>query len=203
MYVISDGLGAAPISTVVETSVGAGLLMAAPFTGPAAPFVALAGGVADLLAAVGVGTGCGQSCITASQYADKAQAILYQNLQAYMAVPTPRPKSIQAAALANFDQTWSGYEQACASVPGQAGLDCVSARQAGACHYQANGECWNWFVGFRDPIANDPNVVPDDQAVSGGSALTPSSVTGVAASVSSWWPYLAVAAGVFAVWKLS
>ena len=200
MYLMRQGLGAAaPTSTIVETSVGAALLSAAPFTGPAAPFVALAGGVSDLLAAIGVGAGCGQSCITASQYADKAQALMLQNLQTYMALAKPRAQSAQAAALSVFDQLWSGYETACATVPGAAGQNCIADRQEGACKYQANGACWNWFVGFRDPIANDPNVVPDSQAVGSTASSLLSSVSGS----SSMLPWALAAAAVVAVFVLA
>src|SRR5215469_8532482 len=38
---------------------GSVLLTAAPFAGPAAPFLAIAGGVAELLGAIGIGRGCG------------------------------------------------------------------------------------------------------------------------------------------------
>lgn len=30
--------------------------------------------------------------------------------------------------------------------------------------------CWNWFIGYYDPIANDPTVVPDP--VPGAAALS-------------------------------
>jgi hypothetical protein len=31
------------------------------------------------------------------------------------------------------------------------------------------GECWNWHNGYRDPIANDPNVVDDTLSTSSAS----------------------------------
>ena len=37
-------------------------------------------------------------------------------------------------------------------------MACIADRQRGGCHYQSNGQCWNWFIGYRDPIANDPQV---------------------------------------------
>jgi hypothetical protein len=66
---------------------------------------------------------------------------------------------------------------------GQAGQNCITDRERGACKYQTSGcalstgtppvwgcgangsgnQCWNWFIGYRDPIANDtpnPNPAP-------------------------------------------
>ena len=193
------GLGAASGAQDL-TAAGAMVLSGAKFTGPAAPFVAVAGVAAELLGALGVGAGCGQSCITASAFADKAQPIFYQNLQTYMALPKPRAASAQAAALAVFDALWAGYLQQCATVPGAAGSNCVADRAAGACHYKVNGACWNWFVGFRDPIAHDPDVVPDSQLATAADSLA-ASVTGGGSG--STWGLLALAAGVVAVLAFS
>ena len=63
---------------------------------------------------------------------------------------------------------------------GTAGQACVGDRQQGACHYQSNGACWNWFVGYRDPIANDPHVAANAAASplsSVASSILPASVT--------------------------
>jgi len=91
----------------------------------------------------------------------QAERLLQQNLAAWQSLP-PAQKNFatQSAALANFDATWAAVVQACTgtAVYGSAGQACVADRQAGACHYQPNGQCWNWFVGYRDPIANDPQV---------------------------------------------
>ena len=88
--------------------------------------------------------------------------------------------SLQAAALNNFDTVWNALKTACSDPSlGAAGQRCISDRQQGSCAYKVspggwqngvyvyngpNGSgssCWNWFVGYRDPIANDPTVVPD------------------------------------------
>jgi hypothetical protein len=61
----------------------------------------------------------------------------------------------------NFDNVWAGVVQACQGTGqyGSVGIACVADRQQGARHYQPQpGQCWNWFVGYRDPIANDPQV---------------------------------------------
>lgn len=156
----------------------AGALSGIPVVGPA---VAAAAQIGLLLA--NVFSGCGKTCVEASNLANQAEPILLQNLQNYLNAPI-RYASLQAAALNNFDLTWNALTQACSDPSlGSAGQACISDRQRGACHYQtspggwsqASGNwtyqgagpqgsgtsCWNWFVGYRDPIANDPGVVPD------------------------------------------
>lgn len=151
-------LGSVATSTQVETAVGSSLLTAAPFSGPAAPFLAVAGGMAELLAMFGVGSGCGDSCVLSSAYANKAESVLQQNLTTYMGLPTPRSCVAQTTALNIFDTIWSDLVAQCSNPQlGTAGKNCISDRQRGACHYgsQSAGTCWNWFIGYRDPIAND------------------------------------------------
>lgn len=138
---------------------------------------AAAGAVAGLL--YNVFKGCGQSCVKATEIANQVEPILSQNVTAYLAEPV-HYASLQAAYLNNFDTAWNALVQAC-SDPAllAAGQNCITDRQRGSCAYKtspggwngrtytppgANGSgsaCWNWFVGYRDPIANDPNVVAD------------------------------------------
>lgn len=157
----------------------AGVLGAAAIPLVGAAFAGIFIGIEALL-----NSGCGQSCVITSNWANQAEALLKQNLAAYMALPTPRAQSAQAAYLANFDKVWTYLVQECSS-PGlsTAGKNCIADRQAGACHYKQNGQCWNWFTGYRDPIADDPNVVEDSAA----STVT-SAFTGAASSlgVSPW-----------------
>ena len=171
----SAGLGAAyGEGGQIMSTVGGGLLAAAPFAGPAAPFVALAGAIVTFLGQMGVGSGCGASCVMSTAYANKAEQLLGQNIAAYFAIAAPRPKSVQMAALANFDTIWNDLKQQCSNPAlGDPGRRCISDRQSGSCAYHqpaasvppwgtpAAGQCWNWFSGYRDPIANDPNVVAD------------------------------------------
>lgn len=149
--------------------------------GPAAIFLEVAGAVAELLGAIGIGQGCGNTCIAATEFANQAEPLLRQNLNTYLGLPIPRYQSQQTAALNIFDQTWAALisPNACGNPAlGSAGKACVSDRQRGSCAYTgSDGKCWNWFIGYRDPIANDPNVVPDTPASSVASAV--SSVTGL------------------------
>jgi hypothetical protein len=186
------GLGVtsvAPLSTTIEGSVASGLLAAIPFSGPAAPFVAAGAAVASLLAKFGVGSGCGQSCVLSSEYANAAEAALQQNIQTYFSLPTPRDPVAQQTAMQLFQTVWADLQQQCGnSALGTAGQKCITDRQSGACTWKQTttspllsipgepqpGECWNWWNGYYDPIANDPNV---------GAATVASSATGVIDSV--------------------
>jgi len=156
----------------------AGALAGIPVVGAAVSALSSIG-----LVLANVFAGCGQTCVEATSLANQAEPNLQQNLEAYLAAPI-HYASLQAAALNNFDLTWQALESACSNPSlGSAGQACISDRQAGSCAYKtsaggwqqvngvwqyqnpgANGSgpaCWNWFVGYRDPIANDPIVVPD------------------------------------------
>ena len=170
------GLG---VTSQVMAATGGVLMSLAPVP-VAGPFIAIAGAVTELLASIGIGAGCGNTCIQASNYANQAESLLKQNLAAYMALATPRPMSAQQAALNNFTQIWNGLVTACAAISGAAGTNCVADRQQGACHYQVNGACWNWYIGYHDPIANDPNVYNDSVASSSPVATSNTSATAAA-----------------------
>ena len=100
--------------------------------------------------------------VATTQIVDAVEPKLKENVDAYLALPV-HYESAQKAALANFDAGWAYVVSQC-NIPemGDPGVRCTSDRQSGACVWRdAQGECWNWFKGYRDPIANDPNVVPD------------------------------------------
>lgn len=156
--------------------------------------VALAGPVGAAIAGViAVGSliatmffnGCGETCVRASQDADKYGALAQKNLQAYMSSPV-HYASLQAAALNNFDTLLNALQTACSDPAlGAAGQRCISERLV-----KGNPAPWcptktgcDWITTMRDPIANDPNVVPDpspvtqsSQAVSGAGSSALSSL---------------------------
>jgi hypothetical protein len=153
---------------------------------------AIAGAIALSVAIYKMVQGCGQTCIEASDLANQAEALLLQNLQNYMNAPV-HYASLQAAALNNFATVWASLQQACGNPNlSTAGMNCLKDRQAGACHYttspggwqgstyvypgaQGSGSaCWNWYVGYHDPIANDPTVQPDPVTSNGSSSTTSS-----------------------------
>ena len=170
--------------------------LAIPVLGP------IAAGLASLgMLLANAFSGCGQSCVAATNIVNQVEPLLQRNVSTYLSSPT-RTKSMQAAALNNFDATWTALTQACQQVGGQGGAGCISGREQGACDYKtspgawtgctyqgagANGSgstCWNWFVGYRDPIANDPCVV-DDSTVLGAASSAASTVTSAVSSVAS------------------
>ena len=180
----------------------------------AIPFAGIAVALFELLSNVfGLGSGCGQTCVMTTQIVNKLEPYLQQNVDAYMS--GGHTQSEQATALALFDNVWAAVQQGCSSGALQgtgAGQRCVTDRQSGACVWKSsafgwiNGQfvpsgpngsgsqCWNWFSGYRDPIANDPTVRPDPSPLSTvGSEL--SSVFGASGMPST--PLL-VAAGLLA-----
>ena len=129
--------------------------------------------------------GCGQTCVVATQDANKIGALLDQNQAAYMNAPV-HYKSLQAAALNNINTLAAALQQACSDPSlGQAGQRCISERLVRrACPSTLNDSnigggqikfCDYWSF-YYDPIANDPNVVPDP---------TPASASPVGSAVSS------------------
>lgn len=165
-------------------------------------------------------SGCGQTCTLSSDAANQIEQVLQQNVNAYFA--SPRTLADQQAALANFDTAWSQLEEYCGQPSlGQAGQNCIDDRQSGACTWKTSGcslstgtppvwscgaagsgsQCWNWFVGYRDPIAND--TMPAQQAAAqptGGSpaATTAPTIAGISLSSLPTWllPALLIGGGV-------
>jgi len=215
MYLASKGRGLGADSGGQDVSAAGGVLLsAAPFSGPAAPFLAIAGGIAEFLGAMGVGSGCGQKCVLSTQYANQAGALLGQNIAAYFAIPSPRPLSAQQAALANFQTIWNDFVEQCQNPAlGSQGETAISERQAGSCAWKqpassvppwgvpAAGDCWNWWAGYHDPIANDPNVY-DDSATATVTAATSAAASAVnSLSMPALLGILAAAA--LGIWAIS
>lgn len=170
------------------------VLSAAPFAGPAAPIVAIVGTVivvaGRIISYVGWGDGCGKTCILTSGWANDAEALLRQNIEAYFASPV-RNKATQDAALGGFDAIWGQLAAACGE---QKDTNCTGDRQAGACKWKqtgnspwpggpSTGECWNWFAAYRDPIAHDVGVVPDSMIDMGSVSAAVDSVFGGASGM--------------------
>ena len=198
-----------PVSTQIEGSISSGLFSAAaiPSTWPLG-----AGGcaaIAGLLAQFGVGSGQGQSCVLSTQYANAAESALQQNIAAYRSIPTPRWTGYQTQALQNFMSVWNDLVQQCSNPAlGDAGKRCISDRQSGSCVWKnADGSCFNWWAGYHDPIANDPDTtdVPPSSFSSGESSLSniASSLTAAAGGNSALLPIAAIVALVFIGWAVT
>jgi hypothetical protein len=136
------GLGASTQQTVGVVSSGAGATIATMTAAGmvAGPVGALIGaGIALVTVAIEalLNSGCGQTCIVTSDWANQAEEQLQQNVLAYFAVPTPRPVAAQQAALANFDKIWAYLSQQCSAPQlGKAGQNCIGDRQRGSCKWK-------------------------------------------------------------------
>lgn len=184
--------------TAFLTSIGTTAAVAIPVVGAAIAGIAL--GIEAILH-----SGCGQTCIETSQWANQAEKLLQQNIDAYFAIPAPRPQSVQQSALANFNNVWNRLVQLC-SQPGlgAAGTNCIKDRQAGACKWKAatppqypgepaQGTCWNWWNGYHDAIANDTQTYNDSVSAAPGTAGG-----GIVSAVGGTSPILWIGAAVLA-----
>lgn len=158
-------------------------------SGPAAPFVAAAMLAAPFVAKLmqNIGRGCGQSCELTADAANQIEAQLKANLLAYQ--NSARTRAIQSAALAVFDGYWQTLVEYCGKPEFQttkAGRNCIADRQQGACKWKGeDGQCWNWFTGYRDPIALDTDVKPDQAPQGGTDILT--AITGQEGDANGNW----------------
>lgn len=137
--------------------------------------------------------GCGATCTLTTQEVNQVEPYMQQNLAQYLAAPVSA--AVQQEALANFDKLWQGVVQYCGQPSmASAGKACITDRQSGSCAYktspggwqQKNGAwsyvypgannsgstCWNWAIGYRDPIANDPRVAAAASSAAGSSLLS-------------------------------
>jgi hypothetical protein len=147
------GLGDAASSTRAG---GQALMQIAPYTGPAAPFVAAAGAITTFISSFL------QPNIpkeVASARVDEIEAdFMKPNLERWWAIPQElRTREVQQAALDVFNRAWAGVIQFCSSIQlGSAGVNCVKDRQRGG--------RYDWWSYFYDPIANDPHVAQNEEA---------------------------------------
>jgi hypothetical protein len=180
--------GAAAVLGSIAASGGSVLGLTGAALSAAVPIVGAALAAATLVVQYLVAnSGCGQTCIETSSWANQAAAALQKVMDAYFALPAPRTESQQALAIANFNTIWAQLQQACGQAgTGNAGVKCISDRQAGACTWKQAyapvypgepniGECWNWFNGYLGPIQDD-QVVPD--TVTSDLSSTATSVSG-------------------------
>lgn len=184
----TGAVAALSLAGVITSATASALI---PIIGPAIAGITL--GISAIL-----NSGCGQTCIVTSNWANQAEQLLQQNIAAYFALPEPRSQSAKNIGLANFDNVWNYLSQQCGQQAlGTAGVNCVKDRQAGACTWKQTatssllqypgepqpGQCWNWFNGYRDPIANDL-AVPDSQAPS--AAGVPGSGASLGTPATDW-----------------
>jgi len=195
--------GASAVLGSIAASGGSVLGFTGAALAAAVPIVGAALAAATMLVRYLVAnSGCGQTCIVTSQWANQGADALQQVMDAYFALPAPRTEAQKALAIANFNTIWKQLEAACGQAgTGDAGKRCISDRQAGACVWKQKyapvypgqpqvGECWNWFNGYLKPIQDDP-VIPDPTPTSEVSAAV-DSVFGGASSSSNLLPLLLI-----------
>ena len=113
------------------------------------------------------------------------------NKAAYMA--GPHTVSSQAQALANFDAMWAHVTSMCGDPEmGDPGRRCIFERQRqGTCTtqqaseaHESIGDCGKYDMARdnRDPIANDPNVVPDPTVLDTAGASVESALSSIGLS---------------------
>ena len=144
--------------------------------------------------------GCGSSCILTSNEVNQVEPYMQANLSQYLAAPVSA--ATQQEALANFNQLWQGVVNYCSQPSmASAGKACISDRQSGSCAYKTSpggwnqasdgswsytypgannsgSACWNWFVGYHDPIANDPRVAAATAAAQTAAAAAAAAASG-------------------------
>ena len=160
-------------------------------------------------------SGCGVTCVETSSWANQAEPLLRQNILAYFAQPAPevaifasrwrwqtstRYGRLSKLTAANRERV---TRECGVSLTGRPGHVPGTRPQRLRCWAfpgePQSGACWNWFSGYRDPIANDSQVGPDQSsALAQGAADTSSSVIG--SSLGSFGLPLLIAAGVLVGW---
>ncbi len=168
------------IGAALEVS-GSALLQSAKYAGPAAPFVAIAGALMEIGGAITSLFGPNPNNRVASGYVNQIEAdIMKPNVAAWQALaPEHKIASMQRAALANFMDGWNQVLRLCDNPAlGSAGVNCVGDRQRGG--------KWDWWSYYYDPIAKDPQVIPDPVAspVSNSTGSVSGAVDSTVASVS-------------------
>jgi hypothetical protein len=151
-----------PVATGAVLTGGGGLGGGTTLAGAAGGPIGLAitGGIAGFqlisnqLKAIAVRN---QQKTASTRCVDEIEPFMDQNKNEYLA--GPRVRSRQQAALANFDLGWAEVERCCGRPElGQPGVNCIVERGPGG---EVPGTGGNWFVWYRDPIANDPTVTDD------------------------------------------
>lgn len=175
-------------------SAGAAVAMLAPASGPLAPIIAAVGGLIALAGVLGVGNGCGQTCIQATSIVNQAEPAFKENLDEYES-----GQISQSQGISNYNAGQTAIEQACGAIPGSAGQNCVSDRfTPGGCKWNATsqpypsspavGECWNWYSGYYLPLTQPAQNPYVGETISGStivSDLTSSPVIFVVAAVAA------------------
>ena len=171
--------GAAQANQIAALGAGVTTSMLVAFGAIGGPIGAAIGGAIAVASAIAsLFGGCGQTCVAATRIANQVSGYLDQNLANYMNSPV-HYYSLQQAALNNVKTALDALNAGCSDPQlGDAGKRCISERTvrngtAPWCPKPRHTGCDYWQT-YYDPIANDPNVVPDPSPVSsaGSSVLS-------------------------------
>lgn len=133
----------------IANTVGHSLITGAPATGPAAPFVAAAGALANIVSLFGPNP---NNDLTTGWVNEIEADVLKPNLKAWQALaPQDKTQAMQQYAESVFLNSWNQIVSLCRNPQlGSAGTNCIADRQRG-------GKT-DWFGYYYDPIASDPQV---------------------------------------------
>lgn len=104
--------------------------------------------------------------IEATKIVDQIEGqVLKPTLATWQTLPqSQKTVSMQAHYLNIVDQALNAVQQGCSNPAlGTAGQNCISERliKGGSAPWCPTGTGCDWISLYRDPIANDPNVIPD------------------------------------------
>lgn len=149
--------------------------------------------------------------IAATHIVDQIEIQLNQLEAAWQALPADqKTRTNQAAFLELIDAALNKVQQGCSNPAlGTAGQNCISERlihggPAPWCPNPGHTGC-DWITAYRDPIANDPNVIPDSVAsspvgsVTSGIDTAVSSVSSALGGISPLWLGLGIIAAALVV----
>lgn len=148
-----QGLGELTKSQWGGVSASAALMTAAAFDPEpiSKGFLLVAAGISSAIASIF--SGCGQTCIRATQIVNEVEPYLKRNVDEYLALPIKTVTANQAAQDV-FNNAWQAVVNSCSDPQlGDAGKRCISDRQRGG--------KWDWFSYYLDPITRDKNLVDD------------------------------------------
>jgi hypothetical protein len=169
---------------VVTTSqeIGAGVQTAGAAAGATAAIVGatsvipiigpIVAGVTAIIAAFGIGNGCGGTCTEATQVVNQAEPALQQNLSAAQQAVAANgclTSAEQAQLIQNFNTVWQQVLTQCGQIPAPGGTQCISDRQQGST--KINGT--NWFNMYLVPIQQMPVCAASaSSAVAAGTVIS-------------------------------
>lgn len=120
--------------------------------------LAIAGVAVQILAPMF--SGCGATCVKATQIVDQIEPKLKEIRDAYLGSGA-RTAKMQASALQVVDALLSDVQAGCSDPAlGEAGRKCISERlvHGGNAPWCPTGSGCDWITLYRDPIANDRGV---------------------------------------------